>query len=310
MSALNEPVGPLDRQIPDAEFVLMIDRLLQKEDPDRTIPWAAYPPPKWAQDFRPHTFLDVGCGRGAFTRSVLTRLAQWGCLENLKDILLVEKEPRIDHSGAESLDQHLTASTQAVLNELGVPAATVAARIAPLDLSPMGPQNRQTLPLLDELGKKLDLIILSHVTYYFGDGSGRELVETLLENYLSPNGRLWCVVRKQQCPIYEQRALVFEELRIADPKPYDYSEAFEQQILRDLPDGCILDAQDQSYLCLNDLAAPERFEAAYLLMWREYPGTIDTPLNRGARQAVSKAEPLFVERHFVLGRKCRGLGLE
>ena len=71
---------------------MLVDELLEKRDPDATMPWPASELPKWAQNFSPRVIVDLGTGVGGFLRSVLVRLGQWGCLQNLKKIVLVESD--------------------------------------------------------------------------------------------------------------------------------------------------------------------------------------------------------------------------
>ena len=70
---------------------------------------------------------------------------------------------------------------------------------------------------LQELPWRPDLIVASHVTYYFGNGLGLDLVNRLASHHLAPGGRIWLVIRRLNCPIYEVRAQAIKQLGSDDP---------------------------------------------------------------------------------------------
>lgn len=290
------------KRVPDSAFVGIIDRGLRKHDPAVTMPWARTKPPKWARDFRPESMLDVGCGLGAFTSSVLERLGQWGCLQKLEQITLVEKEAHLKVQGATALRQALvrrvSKSTQAYEGK----APTIQVFVKPLRL----PKGRGNLKPLPPLGKqRFDLIVASHITYYFGDGSGREFVDELARKHLNPGGLIWLVVRKSESPIYEFRAKTLMDLDLNDPKPYDYAEYFEKTVLPKLPHLHCAAVADQWYLPSGrGLTEHQRMRLCHLLMWRSEPARNPAdPLRKASEACIIQPGPIFSERHFILRKE-------
>jgi hypothetical protein len=290
------------RRIPEGEFVVRIDEMLEKWLPEKTIPWPASSPPVWARGFQPRTIVDLGTGVGGFTRSVLSCLGQWGCLEGLERLVLIESDETLSPSGKEGLHRFLLTKARETLDEAGRTDVVVEVVTAPVQID--GEEgNREGMIRVLEPYPEIDLLVASHITYYFGDGSGRELL-LALRRYLSLTGRLWCVIRRQECPIYQARAKTLATLGYDEIKPFDYAEYFEQSVLPAFPEFVILGAADKGYLA--DPSQPVRADAAYFLMWREEPQPpCDTPYWQAIDDIVSESVPLFVERHFILERSRR-----
>lgn len=289
------------RRIPEAEFVARIDDLLQKSTPEQTIPWSVSPPPEWAKRFRPRRIIDLGAGVGGFTHSVLLRLGQWGCLDNLEQVVLIESDCNLLPGGEPALRAHLLRQVKSALAAGEGSGATIDIRMESIELREAH-GGGIAIPLLEPY-RDTDLIVASHLTYYFGDGSGRELLRCLGARYLSVAGRIWCVIRKRACPIYHVRARMLKDLAVTDVKPFDYAEYFESDVLPSLSSTTLLAAEDQAYLI--DSSFPGREEAIHLLMWRQMPSTNrDDPYRRAVAEIVAENAALFVERHFILGR-CR-----
>ena len=287
------------RSVPEAEFVTRIDDLLEKGIPDKVIPWSAEEPPLWVRGFRPRLIIDLGSGKGGFIRSVLLRLGQWDCLDKLERVVLVESDKALSPDGKNGVRATLVRRIRSTLLEVGKPAVRVDVVLEPIQLDKVGAGNQKVIRVLEPY-YDADLIVASHVTYYFGDGSGQELVRTLCERYLSGFGRIWCVIRKRGCPIYEARARTLRTLGTDDIKPFDYAEYFESAMLPMLPGVCVHAADDKHYL--SDARKVGRFDAAYLLMWREAPPAISTPEVEAVSGIMDESVPLFAERHFILGR--------
>ncbi|GEM_PF-2966621 len=289
-----------ERRIPEAEFVIRIDQLLEKGLPEKTVPWPADSPPAWARGFRPQTIVDLGTGVGGFMRSVLLRLGQWGCLEGLKRLVLIESDKALSPSGSEmGLQRLLLMKAKEALAVAGKSDVAVETVIAPVRVESKDGFQEGVISVLEPY-RAVDLIIASHITYYFGDGSGRELLPAL-GRYLSPNGgRLWCVIRKQNCPIYQTRAKTLAKLGQDDVKPFDYAEYFERVVLPVFPEFVVLETADKGYL--GDPGQEGRADAAYFLMWREVPLHHENPYWQAVADIVAAPEPLFVERHFIVER--------
>ena len=185
--------GPANRRVPEGEFVVLVEEFLEKREPDATIPWHAGEIPKWAQDFSPRVIVDLGTGVGGFIHSVLVRLGQWGCLDNLKKIVLIEPDTSMLPGGETALKTLLlkqTADALAVCQREPVPVDVI---IVPITIDD---DRCEKIDVLESYGA-VDLIVASHITYYFGDGSGMDLIRALSKKYLSPSGKIWCVIRKQ-----------------------------------------------------------------------------------------------------------------
>lgn len=290
------------RCIPEGEFVLRIDELLKKWMPEKTIPWPAGIPPQWARGFRPRTIVDLGSGVGGFIGSALLRLGQWGCLERLERLVLIESDEMLSPTGREGLQRLLSAMAGGALAAVGRTEVSIEVVIEPVRVESKGSNKEGMISVLEPY-LKVDLIVASHITYYFGDGSGRELLQSLGQ-YLSPTGRLWCVIRRKGCPIYQARAKTLTLMRHDEVKPFDYAEYFEETVLPAFSDFVILETADKGYLA--DPRQAGRADAAYFLMWREVPQQPDdTPYWQAVDDIVAELAPLFVERHFIVERSKR-----
>nr|VFJ56533.1 MAG: hypothetical protein BECKDK2373B_GA0170837_105915 [Candidatus Kentron sp. DK] len=295
--------SPDERTVPEERFVVRTDELLLKHLPDKSIPWQAGLPPLWARGFTPRTLFDLGCGIGGFTRAVLTRLGEWGCLRHLEQVVLVERDTTLFSGGADALHSHLTETVAAVLASFGKDNARIHVLLENMEITTSGRSHASGfIPILEPWRGNSDLIIASHITYYFGDGSGHGLIDLLRRYYLSTGGLIWCVIRKQCCPIYLARADVLRELGKQDPKPFDYAEHFESSVLPTLPEVILTDKSDQEFLIGKKRGEYE--EAAYYLMWREAPaGNWSTPHAKAVMGLSNQPEPLFCERHFIIGKE-------
>ena len=288
--------SPANRRVPEGEFVVLVEKFLEKREPDATIPWPASETPKWAQNFSPRVIVDLGTGVGGFIRSVLVRLGQWGCLDNLKKIVLIEPDTSMLPGGETSLRNLLvqqTADALAVCQREPVLADVI------VDPITIGDDRCEKIDVLESYGA-VDLIVASHITYYFGDGSGMGLIRALSKRYLSPTGKIWCVIRKQQCPIYAIRKKMLLQWGLSEVKPFDYAEYFEAEVLPRLSHITLLDTGDKDYLA--DARFKDRKLAAHLLMWREIlENEISTASYKQAISNLPDDGAWFSERHFILG---------
>jgi len=284
-------VDPTRLLIPEADFVAEIDRLLEKHRPSLTVPWSLHAVPAWARHFRPRHVLDIGAGLGAFTSSYVECLKHWSCLTELRKVLLLDGERAL--FGADP-ERGAAQVCQTVRVKLGTSAADVA-----YDLRNAEVVDGRVHPL-DELQWQADLIVASHVTYYFGDGSGLDLVRNLGAHHLAPGGRIWLVIRRLHCPIYEVRSRTMEQMQRGDPKPLDYAERFLALATHALPDLKILAHQTMRFAISRP--EPERLRAIHLLMWRAPPDESAFPEGIKAAQEAARSTAPFHEEHLVLGR--------
>ncbi|MFH7042218.1 hypothetical protein ABT392_07865 [Paucibacter sp. JuS9] len=286
-------VDPTRLLIPEADFVVEIDDLLEKHRPSLTVPWSLHDVPAWARHFRPRNVIDIGAGLGAFTSSFIECLKHWSCLGDLRKVLLLDGEQAL--FGADPV-QGAAHVCQAVRAKLG--ASAPDAEIA-YDMRNVEVVGSYVHPLND-LPWQADLIVASHVTYYLGDGSGLDLVRSLGAHHLAPGGRIWVVIRRLHCPIYERRSRTLELMNREDPKPLDYAERFLAMAAQALPGLKIL-AHRTLRFAINR-PEPERLRAIHLLMWRAPPDEVAFPDGwRATKEAARSATP-FHEEHLVLGR--------
>lgn len=289
-----------DYRIPEGEFVIKIDALLKKNVPENVIPWSVNLAPEWAKEFAPRVIVDLGSGVGGFLQSALTCLGAWGCLRNLERVIVVESDTTLISGGADGLKSHLTSVIRNALLASGKLTAQIDVFVEPITLLESNGRTH-LVPVLESCGIA-DLVIASHITYYFGDGSGMDLMRSIEDRYLSASGRIWCVIRKRQCPIYEQRARTIGALGVEDVKPFDFAEYFEAEVAPSL-DVSIVAASDKGYLC--DPSLDGRWDAIFFLMWRAvpFPECISTPYGLAATSIVRDPSPLFLERHFILASR-------
>lgn len=306
--------------VPEAPFVLRIDRLLEKDNPDKTIPWPGNEVPQWAENFQPRVVLDIGAGAGGFLRSWLTRMRAWGGLRRLRSLVVFEQAESIVPQGGSGLATRL----YGIMREgVGREAGEDLEYLPLIKRVELRAGEDADIPQLEPF-RGADLIVASHVTYYFADGSGRTFLRSLLP-YLAEGGRIWCVIRTHSCPIYHTRTVLLNCLGIEDKKAFDYAEYFEQSVLPDIPELRLVASAGKAYL--DDYNAPGRREAAYLLMWREKPsmnflrrktpsplpqhaaGEVP-PVTGGAQFKCDAVDhvlrhrgPLFGERHFILEKR-------
>lgn len=298
---LNASSETLNRLVPEAQFVTYIDETLGKADPRIAIPWTLKERPKWVEDFYPEVIWDIGCALGAFTESIIKSLAEWGCLKNLKQLILFEGDPNIHESGAEALQSSLIARVSGILASYKIEGVAIEVHITNVEfqqiegtseVSPIKP-----LYALDQ--PKADLVVASHLTYYFGDGSGQGLIQALQSHHLQPNGKIWCVIRNLECPIYLKRRETLKELNTEEPKPHDYAEYFIDKVIPEIKQLNLLVAQELGY---NLKISDEWLKIGYVFMWREMPpsGGCETAYTQAVKAIAMEDDPLFKETHFIL----------
>ena len=293
-------LAELERHLPDAEFNRLMERYIEKEDPDKIIGWPKSPVPPWALGFRPKVVLDLGCGLGAVTTSVLRRLHEWGCLSRLREVVLVDNDPALHDQGAPGLKVFLESRVRTVLDELGLRNFAVTAHVETLRVETSRTGVSDLTPL-DQICPKADLVLASHVTYYFGDGSGQALVDAIARRRLSPGGRIWVDIRDLDCPVYRARRDLLVRIKANEPQPFDYAEYFEKAVLPRLSSVSLL---DRAHVDVQVRPGTDSGHAAMLMMWRgELRGA--TPRERAmieaATVAANSAAHLYSETQFILG---------
>lgn len=289
----------LGRYLPDSTFTRLMEEMLEKDDPTKVIGWPTVPIPPWARQFRPSTFIDLGCGLGGFTTSVLTRLAQWGCLSELKRVVLIDRDGSLHSNGPPGLKQFLERRIASVLSNIGLSHVIVEAHVRELRLIRAADGTADLSPL-EEICPAPDFILASHLTYYFDDGSGSRLVDAVVRHRLPPHGRLWVNIRDLNCPAYRNRAEVLRAIGIDEPQPFDYAEHFSQVVLPSLNHAKLVDERDVA-VPLRPGANRER--AASLIMWRaEVEGANDVAraMVQAAAHVAAEWDCIYSETQFIL----------
>ncbi len=259
-------------------FQGIIDHSLNKANPASSIPWCEDSPPLWAKGFLPKRIIDIGCAKAQFTQAVLIRLGQWGCLGALEEILLLDKEAGLIVDAERNCR---SAVAPFVKNMPIIKGKTATVSINSGELSVDG----QLLP-------SAGLIIASHVTYFFGQPGGIDLVEAVLRNLMPTGGLGWFVIRKRNCPIYKLRIQRLSTRDKKDDSPNDYAECLEAEMRAKNMCVSIRDSRDCQFLGA-EVEQTERSRIASLLMWRSL--TDDC-----MEEFKHFNEPLFSERHIIL----------
>jgi SAM-dependent methyltransferase len=260
------------------QFQGVLDRGLNKDDASKVVPWSDSPP-AWAQGFRPLRILDIGCAAGFHTAAVLTRLAEWDVLSELRELVLIEREA---DAGRAAVDRCIK-----ILKPTGISCRVRLSKDATIE-------NNKLLADGTPIGQ-FDLIIASHVSYYFGENGAENLVEAALESLAPSNGYLWLVLRKRSSPVYQERLRVLKLEGKKDDSRNDYAENAKTAISRILPPAEIIDVMNCGYL---DESTPrrQRERLSSLLMWRQQ---VKHPFS--AALADQKG-PIYIEQNLIVQR--------
>lgn len=287
-------MDPTTLLLPGADFVRDIDVLLDKGHPDTALPWAGDLSAPWGRSPGFKHVVDVGAGLGAFTGAIIQQLGRWQLTAKLESLTLIDGDPDLFRP---TVDE----GTQEVCHRLG----RLLAQARPVGSRTVEPryvvENASVVPEgiqpLVRLGLKPDLIIASHVTYYLGDGSGLDFVRGLL-THLAPGGLLWLVIRRLDCPIYQERQATLTRLHKPDPKPRDFAELFLSERAQHIPASKVVRNVTYRYPMPSNME--DRLTAIHLLMWRAYADA-EFPAGREAAKRVSEltSHP-FHEEHIVL----------
>lgn len=276
------------------QFQGILDEILKKDNPAACIPWSSDDRPTWA--FCPFRILDLGAANGRFTASTLRRLKSWDCLDQLQHLHLIEQEigsPGSDDSAAIAEISHRC--RQALAGSQGQNAAILVSK-GSFEVSLRGNGKSAGLALDGAQLCAADLIIASHVTYYYPAG-GRALLEGIASMLRSSGGLAWIVVRRRNCPIYRERARYLQSTGKASDEAY--AEDLQQAICSTHSGLDLVDARDQSFLG-NSTAPQLRRAAASLLMWRKSMDALTNEERELVDSVLGTVEPIFVERHLIV----------
>ena len=158
--------------------------------------------------------LDVGAGDGSFTRTILNLLEERQLLAKNPIVHIVEKE--------DALFAKL---------KLVVPRAE-RLRVSDerFDFS------EQSEGLLEDVERiaganecRYDLIIASHVTYYF-DNAGVTLIYSLASRLLCEEGLIWVITRDRSCALYQKREEILLRERLIDVNRASFSDSIVDRL--------------------------------------------------------------------------------
>ena len=215
--------------------------------------------------------LDIGAGEGTFTNLALELLRLNGAIvsETPIHIDVIEKDETLWQKCRQSLEK-----------------AGVGFRRVPFgdDLRSQLSSDRDELLAFAEhwksylqktSGDLYDLIIGSHVTYYFDNG-GADLAYAFVSRLLAPQGRAWFVVRDRDCPFYKYRDQILAGSAVPDVHrnalPDIHRDAFSDFFLNRLRciiedvEGCPPSIATQSRKLSLDLTEDPKAQVEYY-MW-------------------------------------------
>ena len=294
----NEPgAALLAHYLPSAEFTRAMDYMVEKENPANSIAWPAEPVPAWARHLRVQHLADLGTGVGGETSAMLMRLGQWGCLNDLSEIHLFEHDAQLCPGGKADLAAALEARLRPC-----VPShvqATVRFILHTESMTVHGALGHAVIEPIAQRQLHFEFIFASHITYFFGDGSGQDLAHALCNHALKPGGIAWLNIRDQESPAYRARRDTLQHLGMADVQPYDYAEYFLQTTLPTLGARAL----DHRTVAPHLRPGVDRQEAAELMMWR---GRITghskqaAAMREAAKLCARSEAPLFSETQFII----------
>ena len=174
--------------------------------------------------------LDVGAGEGTFTELVLELLQQNGACGEYGEleVHIIEKDDVLWEECQRRLQRYKTKLIRVEVSALGYP---------PFEL----PNDRAALLAFADRwlaqNGPCDLIIASHVTYYFDNG-GAELAYALGSRLLNSTGFMWFVVRDRNCPFYQYRDELLAHHHLPDIHRECFSDAFLDRL------RCLVESPD------------------------------------------------------------------
>ena len=263
---VNNQSGPLKHLCTETHFEAQFAELINR------IPKSASQHDEQAQhirnladtaNWRVHYILDVGGGEGKFTALALDLLRQNGAIEGAIHVDVIEK------------DDTLWQKCESLLTAAGATCRRVPIfqdNNSTFEL----PKDREHLLLfadrwkegLSKAGTPLyDLLIGSHVTYYF-DNAGADLAYALGSRLLTSAGHSWFVVRDRDCPFYRYRDNLLVRSHLSDIHRDCFSDSFLDRLRCMVPDlgGAIPSIYTQQRTLALDVTGDAPALVSYL-MW-------------------------------------------
>lgn len=152
--------------------------------------------------------LDIGAGEGKFTCVLLMQLMNLNLLELNATIDVIEPEEELRLKFMENINK---IANGFIINFH--------------NLNELPSEDSKLFSAINSIEQHYDLIIASHVTYYFPDG-GINLAYRLVSKILREDGVAWFVIRNRRCSFYETKAEILRKNKIPDVNFHQYAESF------------------------------------------------------------------------------------
>ena len=249
--------------------------------------------------FQPVTVLDLGAATGKFTAAVMQRLGEWQCLQALRSLQLVEEEPDFGGPERSIAEASITARCRSALAPFADPSAEIELSNELAVVIDGGEINDPRIKIGHNIIENADLILASHLTYYFHDG-GRAFIQALANGLRRSSGLGWIVVRSKECPIYRELEKHLRDIGYNNVgAETGYAEDLEKWIASPESGLKLIDARYQSYL-KGTIRRQSDMNAASLLMWRKPLQALSGVEKARLKMVLRSKDPLFVERHFIV----------
>lgn len=165
--------------------------------------------------------LDIGAGEGTFLKLVLQLLQDNGALADDLTVSVIEKEDTLWRKC-----HTLLQSDRIRCERIQIDTNTRSTVKLPSDRVAL---IRSIDALKKTAGDGYDLIIASHVAYYF-DNAGFDLAYALISRLLKPQGYAWFVIRDRDCPFYRCRDGFLAAASLPDIHRECFSDSFLDRV--------------------------------------------------------------------------------
>jgi hypothetical protein len=163
--------------------------------------------------------LDIGAGEGIFTETALILLLQAGKLAPRVSLRVLEESDKLWGMCEVRL---CSVATQLALKGVKFTFSRVT---EPQKLRRDQNELFDDFDCLQSNESTFQLVIASHVTYYFHDG-GIDFAYGLITRMLAPEGHAWFVVRDRNCPFYRIRKMLLVEKGVPDVNTQQFADSF------------------------------------------------------------------------------------
>lgn len=140
---------------------------------------------------------------------------------------------------------------------------------------------------------KFDLIIASHVTYYFSDG-GLCLAKNIVNNLLNPGGMAWFIVRDNNCEYYQSRASFLGKNNFRDLHSHQFASYFNAFAYSMFPK--VISKKEYYDLKPDQETNYEKWKKTVRLTWH-LDDIDETLLDKKSLEGIKKG---FAEQHILI----------